>query len=69
MNAKEATERALAAGATLDMIQREYEVALKRHGTVPQRNMIRALQMCTWHNTADDWARLAGGLKAQRARR
>lgn len=27
------------------------------HG-VPDRNMVRALRMMTWRNSADDWARL-----------
>lgn len=25
---------------------------------VPNRNMLKALRMCTWQNTAEEWARL-----------
>jgi hypothetical protein len=58
----EARQQALAKGATDDDIER-YARNLKPG--VPTNNMIRALQMHSWNNTSDDWARLAGALKCR----
>lgn len=64
MTAKQAVRRALDAGATPDQINRF--VGASFGGPVFKRNMIRALQMHSWHNSADDWARLAGALLRKR---
>jgi hypothetical protein len=60
MTAKQAVKRALDAGATPAQIDRF--VGASFGGPIFKRNMIRAIQMHSWHNTADDWARLAGAL-------
>lgn len=58
-----AQSRALMAGATQGDIDREAERQARHKGTIPHRNMIRALNMMPWRNTKDDWTRLAGALK------
>jgi len=58
-----AQSRALMSGATQAAIDLEAARQSKARGTIPQRNMIRALQMHPWLNDASDWARLAGALK------
>jgi len=62
---KEAIERALAAGATIDQINREAELQARQVGTTPFNNMIRALNMMTWRNTITEWTRLAGAMTAR----
>lgn len=66
MKFPEARQRALDAGASEADVDR-YRASFDRRGRgVPERNMIRALQMHSWHNSADDWARLAGALAPKR---
>jgi hypothetical protein len=62
---KTATNAALAKGATLLEIELEAQSQAHHVGTVPFRNMIRALGMHGWLNSKDDWTRLAGALTAQ----
>jgi hypothetical protein len=69
MKLRDAYDKAIAAGATIEEIRAEFEHAKRHRGTVPQRNMIRALQMMAWQNTKNDWVRLAGALAAQRRNR
>jgi hypothetical protein len=64
MNYAQARERALAAGATDAEIQR---YADNLSPSIPTRNMIVALLLHPWLNSADDWARLAGAIKCQRS--
>ena len=66
MTYKEATARAIAAGASPVDIACETAHQRKHAGSVPQRNMIKALQLLPWHNTCDDWTRLAGAVGARR---
>lgn len=66
---KEATARAIAAGASPDDITDEARHQSRHVGTVPFANMIRALNMLPRLNTRDDWARLAGALTARQAAR
>lgn len=66
MKFKDARQRALDAGASDARID-QYRAGFDRQGRgVPVKNMIRALQMHSWHNSADDWARLAGALAPKR---
>ncbi len=62
---KEAIERAIAAGATLDEINEEAKRAIRQVGSTPFKNMIRALNMMTYRNTRDDWTRLAAAMTAR----
>jgi hypothetical protein len=59
-----AYSRAIAAGATDDMIAAE--AAKVRAGFYGSRkvvrNMVRALEIHAWNNTPEEWARLAGAL-------
>jgi hypothetical protein len=61
---KEAILKAIAAGATPADIQREAIAQRRSKGTVPHKNMIRALNLHPWNNTRGDWVRLAGALSA-----
>lgn len=65
MNTREALDRAIAAGATLDDVKREAVQQARHVGSTPFNNMIIALQMMTWHNSRADWVRLAGALRAR----
>ena len=58
-----AQSRALMSGATQTDIDLEAARQAKARGSIPHRNMIKALQMHPWLNDASDWARLAGALK------
>lgn len=58
-----AQSRALMAGATQDEIDAEAARQSRQRGSVPHRNMIRALQMHPWMNDRADWTRLAAALK------
>ena len=62
MTKQDAVRYALEKGATLDDIEREIERQRRTRGTVPHRNMVRALQMHPWNNSRDDWVRLAAAL-------
>ena len=62
---KEAIERAIAAGATLDEINQEAQHQVRHVGSTPFKNMIRALNMMTYRNTRADWTRLAGAMTAK----
>jgi len=66
MTYKEATACAIGAGATLADVTHETARQRRHVGSAPQRNMIKALQLSPWHNTRDDWTRLAGALGARR---
>jgi hypothetical protein len=65
MNYTQARERTLAAGATDAEIQR---YADNLTPSVPTRNMIVALQLHPWLNSADDWARLAGAMLCRKSK-
>lgn len=62
---KQAIAEAIAAGAEQTEIDRQAQNYVRQVGTVPFKNMIRALNMCTWHNTKDDWTRLAAAMTAK----
>lgn len=62
MKFKQAYAHAIKAGATPQAIEREIVAQRRFCRTIPQRNMVRALKLMPWINTADDWARLAGAL-------
>lgn len=62
---KEATDRALAAGATMVDIAEEASKQARHVGSTPFKCMILALNMMTWRNTRDDWTRLAGAMTAK----
>lgn len=69
MKFAEARAEALNKGATDSEIAAETELQRRHVGTVPFNNMIRALQLHTWHNSAADWTRLAAALKARKESR
>lgn len=62
---KDAIANAIAKGGTLSEIDRQASNYVRQVGTVPFNNMIRALNMHSWHNTVDDWTRLAAALTAR----
>ena len=62
---KDAIAKALEKGASLDEINRQAANYVRQVGSVPFNNMIRALNIGTWHNTVDDWTRLAAALTAR----
>ncbi len=62
---KEAIDRAIASGATLDEINEEAQRQTRQVGSTPFNNMIRALNMMTYRNTRDDWTRLAAAMTAR----
>jgi hypothetical protein len=64
MTRQQAILAAIKAGADPKDIQREARLQARQKGTVPQKNMIRALSMHPWNNTRADWVRLAGALSA-----
>lgn len=61
-----AAEQATLRGATADEIAGYARVFEPQVGSVFYKNMIRALNLHPWNNTRDDWARLAGALKARK---
>lgn len=65
---REAIERAIEAGASLEDIEREASHQRRHVGSVPFNHMIRALNMMTWHNDVGDWTRLAGAMIARTSR-
>ena len=65
LNKKEAIARAIGAGATLAEINEEATKQARQVGTVPFNNMIRALNMMTWHNDRAQWTRLAAAMVAR----
>ena len=65
MNTREALDRAIAAGATLDDVKREAVQQARHVGSTPFNNMITALQMMPGQNSRADWVRLAGALRAR----
>jgi hypothetical protein len=69
MSFEAARAKALAAGATDSDIDTEARHQARHVGTVPFRNMIRALQLLPRLNSAEDWTRLAAALKARREAR
>lgn len=69
MRKAEAIARAVEAGATLAEIEAEASRQARHVGSVPFNNMIRALQLCTWRNSRDDWTRLAAALVAKAEKR
>jgi hypothetical protein len=66
MTFEQARAKALAAGATDADIEAEARHQARHVGTVPFRNMIRALQLLPRLNSAEDWTRLAAALKARK---
>ena len=62
---KDAIAKALEKGASLDEINRQAANYVRQVGSVPFNNMIRALNIGPWHNTVDDWTRLAAALTAR----
>jgi hypothetical protein len=69
MTFEQARAKALAAGATDADIDAEAKLQARHVGTVPFRNMIKALQLLPRLNSAEDWTRLAAALKARREAR
>jgi hypothetical protein len=66
MTFEQARAKALAAGATDADIDAEAKLQARSVGTVPFRNMIRALQLLPRLNDVNDWTRLAAALKARK---
>lgn len=62
---KDAIAKAIAAGGSLDEINRQAENYVRQVGSVPFNNMIRALNLHPWHNDVNDWTRLAAALTAR----
>jgi hypothetical protein len=69
MTFEQARAKALAAGATDEDIDAEASLQARSVGTVPFRNMIKALQLLPRLNSAEDWTRLAAALKARKESR
>ena len=72
MTKRDAIAKALDAGATMDEIEAEAAIQARHVGTVPFRNMIKALTLpvSRFLNDKADWTRLAAALIAKgRARR
>ncbi len=67
ITAVEAAKQANAKGATIAEIAAERRIQERQVGTVPFRNMIRALSMHPWLNSKEDWTRLAAALLARNA--
>lgn len=65
----EASQKAFAKGASIADIAAERKIQARQVGTVPFRNMIRALSMHPWNNTKEEWTRLAAALLARKAAR
>ena len=65
----EARAKALAAGATDADIEAEARLQARSVGTVPFRNMIKALNMLPRLNGREEWTRLAAALKARKEAR
>lgn len=65
MKKSDAIAAAVAKGATLAEIEAEAKIQDRQVGTVPFKNMIRALQMHSWNNTKAEWTRLAAALVAK----
>lgn len=65
MKFADARQFAFAAGATDDEIERHAITQMASVGTTPFNNMLVALQLHPWSNSRDEWARLAGGMKAR----
>ena len=66
---KDATGYAIRAGATQAEIDKEANFQKRSVGSVPSRNMVRALIMTSRLNVKDDWVRLAGTLQARRMKK
>jgi hypothetical protein len=66
MTFEQARAKALAAGATDADIEAEARHQARHVGTVPFRNMIKALNMLPRLNGREEWTRLAGALMARR---
>jgi hypothetical protein len=58
-----AVNAALMKGATMDEIEAETSARKRHAGSVPERNMIKALSMHPWLNDRADWVRLAAALR------
>jgi hypothetical protein len=69
MTFEQARAKALAAGATDADIDAEARHQVRNVGSVPFRNMIKALQLLPRLNSAEDWTRLAAALKARKESR
>lgn len=69
MTYEQARAKALAHGATDEDISAEARLQARSVGTVPFRNMIRALQLLPRLNDQADWTRLAAALLARRMAR
>jgi len=61
----EAIANAIAKGSPQEEIDRQASNYVRQVGTVPFNNMIWALNLHAWHNTADEWTRLAAALTAR----
>jgi metal-responsive CopG/Arc/MetJ family transcriptional regulator len=60
----DARARAIRAGATVDELVAEEERQARQRPAI-RKATAQALQMHSWHNTKDDWVRLAGALAAR----
>lgn len=65
MNKQEAIAKALAAGGSLESIERQAENYVRQVGSVPFKNMIVALHFSPWRNGVAEWERLAAALMAR----
>ena len=66
---EQALDKALAHGATSEDVAAEARRQARHVGTVPFRNMIKALNMLPRLNGREEWTRLAGALMARRMAR
>lgn len=62
---KDAIAKAIAHGATQEEIDAQAANYVRQVKTTPFKNMIRALNLCPWHNGREEWTRLAAALTAR----
>ena len=66
---KDAIAKAIETGSTQAEIDRQAANYVRQVGSTPFKNMITALNMHSWHNTPDQWERLAAALTARQMAR
>lgn len=62
---KDAIAKAIETGSNAERIEQMAHNYVRQVGSVPFNNMIRALNMLSWHNTPEQWERLAAALSAR----
>jgi hypothetical protein len=66
---KDAIAKAIEMGSSQAEIDRQAANYVRQVGSVPFRNMITALSLHSWHNTPEQWERLAAALTARQMAR